>query len=164
MPLMDKDGCLPQIPQSNDKGYYIKKPTKAQYIDVTNNFWWCLQNVAKGIVRDQLTYAMNMYVQCVHEKLEIMMNWYIGINTGFAVSVGAWGKYYKKYLSDDMYAMYLNTYSDSNYDNLWDSIFTSCELFRKIAHSVGEQFEFIYNKQEDVNMMDYLIKMRNGTL
>lgn len=163
VPLLDKDGCLPQIPESSDSSYLIKKPTKDQYVDVTNNFWWCLQNVAKGIVRDQLTYAMNMYMQVVHEKLEMMVTWYIGINTNFSVSVGAWGKYFKKYLPDDIYAMYSNTYSDSNYENFWNAIFTACELFRTISTVVGIHFGYDYNKQEDNNMMDYLLKMKNGT-
>jgi len=87
--LLDKDGCLPAIPPANDSGYYIKKQTAAQYDDVTNNFWWCLQNVAKGIVRDQLTYAMNMYGQVVHDTLEKMLNWYIGMDHGFEVALGA---------------------------------------------------------------------------
>jgi len=162
VPLLDKDGCLPEIPESNDSGYYIKKPSQAQYIDVTNNFWWCLQNVAKGIVRDELTYAMNMYIQVVHEKFETMVSWYIGVHNNFSVNVGAWGKYYKKYLSENLYEMYVRTYSDANYENLWNAIFTACEMFRIIAPVVGNQFGYIYNKQEDNNMMAYLTKMKNG--
>ena len=164
VPLLDKDNCLPPIPKANDMLYYVQKPTESQYMDVTNNYWWCLQNVAKGIVRDQLTYAMNMYIQVVHEKLETMVAWYIGINTGFSVSVCVWGKYFKKYLPDYIYSMYTNTYSDSNYNNLWEAIFTACKLFRTIAPFVGSHFGFVYNQQEDCNMMDYLTKMKNGLL
>ena len=164
VPLLDKNGWLPKIPAANDRSYYVKKPTEPQYIDVTNNFWWCLQNVAKGIVRDQLTYAMNMYIQCVHEKLEIMVSWYIGVDNNFSVSVGAWGKCYKQYLPEKLYEMYKNTYSDGNFNHLWDAIFTACELFRITAPTVGKQFGFDYNVQEDNNMMDYLLKMKDCTL
>jgi aminoglycoside 6-adenylyltransferase len=164
IPLLDKDNCLPYIPESNDSGYYIKKPTQPQYKDVTNNFWWCLQNIAKGIARDQLTYAMNMYVQVVHEKLETMLSWYIGIYTNYSVSIGMWGKYYKKYLPEKLYDMYVNTYSDGSYEHLWTAIFTACNLFRIIAPFVGNHFCFIYDWQEDENMTDYLTKVMNGTL
>ena len=164
VPLLDKDDCLPQISAANDSGYYISKPTEAQYIDVTNNFWWCLQNVAKGIVRDELTYAMNMYIQVVHDTLETMVKWYIGIHNNFSVSVGMWGKYFKQYLPENLYDMYVKTYSDANYENLWNAIFTACELFRMLSQVVGGQFGYVYNKQDDVNMMDYLMKMKNGTL
>lgn len=52
VPLLDKDNCLPEIPESSDIGYFIKKPSQAQYRGCCNEFWWCLQNVAKGIARD----------------------------------------------------------------------------------------------------------------
>ena len=160
MTLLDKDNILPQIPPPSDVDYYIKKPTEGQYISATNNFWWCLQNVAKGIARDHLTYAMNMYVQVVHEKLESMVNWYIGIHNDFSVNVGMWGKYFKKYLPENLYAIYVKTYSDANYENLWNAVFAACELFRIIAPIVGDELGYEYNKQEDENMTEYLLKVR----
>jgi len=160
MTLLDKDNILPQIPPPSDVDYYIKKPTEGQYISATNNFWWCLQNVAKGIARDHLTYAMNMYVQVVHENLESMVNWYIGIHNDFSVNVGMWGKYFKKYLPENLYAIYVKTYSDANYENLWNAVFAACELFRIIAPIVGDELGYEYNKQEDENMTEYLLKVR----
>jgi len=159
--LLDKDGILPQIPPPSDIAYYVKKPTEGQYLSAVNNFWWCLQNVAKGIARDELSYAMNMYLQAVHEKLENMVQWYIGVNNDFSVNVGMWGKYFKKYLPKNLYDMYVETYSDANYENLWKAIFTACDLFRIIAPVVGNQLGYTYNKQEDDNMTAYLMKIRN---
>jgi len=159
--LLDKDNILPAISAPSDRGYYISKPTQGQYMSATNNFWWCLQNVAKGIKRNELTYAMNMYVQVVHEKLESMLKWYIGVHNDFSVNVGLWGKYFKKYLPENLYDMYIKTYSDANYENLWNAIFLACELFRTIAPVVGNQLGYIYNKQEDDNMTAYLVKIRD---
>lgn len=164
VPLLDKDGCLPEISGPDDREYHIKKPTKAQFAGVTNNFWWCLQNVAKGIARDELTYAMNMYIQVVHKELERMVEWYIGGLYDFSVNAGKWGKYYKKYLPENIYNMYVKTYSDANHENLWGAVFTACELFGTIAPAVGGRHGYVYNGQEDKNMTDYLLKMKNGTL
>lgn len=47
--------------------------------------------------------------------------------------------------------------------NFWESIFTTCELFRTIAPIVGDTFGYVYNTQEDKNMMSYLEKMKNST-
>ena len=47
--LLDKDGLLPQIPEPNDSLYHVKKPSEAQYESCCNEFFWCLNNVAKGI-------------------------------------------------------------------------------------------------------------------
>jgi len=162
--LLDKDNILPQLPPPSDIDFHIKKPTEGQYVSATNNFWWCLQNVAKGIARDELTYAMNMYLQVVHQKLESMIKWHIGVNYNFSVNVGSWGKWFKKYLPENLYALYVQTYTDANYENLWNAIFSACDLFRIIAPIVGNELGYTYNKQEDYNMTEYLIKIKDDTV
>ncbi len=156
VPLLDKDNCLPEIPPPSDENYWVQKPTEIKYSSCCNEFWWCLNNVAKGIARDQLPYAMWMYNVIVRDMLVKMIDWYIGIKTDFSVSVGMSGKYYKKYLLSDLYEMYAKTYSDSSYDNLWPAILTACELFRTIAPTVAGHLGFSYNQDEDKNITEYL--------
>ncbi len=159
VPLLDKDNILPQILPANDKGYWIQEPNKPEYDACCNEFWWCLNNVAKGIVRDQFPYAMRMYNEIVHKELDRMIEWYVGTKTEFSVSVGMWGKYFKKYLPEELYRLYAKTYS--NYEMLWGAIFSACELFRTVASDVGGHFGYVYNQSDDDNMMEYLIKMKN---
>lgn len=158
VPILDKDNILPPIEPSNDKNYWIKKPTEPQYNACCNEFWWCLNNVAKGIVRDQISYAMRMYYETVHKELDRMIEWYIGAKNDFSVSTGMWGKYFKDYLPKEHYELYIKTYSD--FDNLWNSIFAACELFRVIASNVAKHSGYIYNKNDDENMMEYLLKIK----
>ncbi len=156
VPLLDKDNCLPIIPSATDEDYWIKKPTELLYLSCCNEFWWCLQNVAKGIARDELPYVMWMFNSPVREALHTMIEWHIGVETDFSRSAGKSGKYFKKYLSPEFWDMYAKTYSTSDYNTLWSSIFTTCQLFRALALSVGKHFEFEYNNEEDRNMMEYL--------
>lgn len=160
VPLLDKDHCLPEIPPANDSNYHVKRPEESQYKSICNDFWWCLQNVAKGIVRDQLSYAMWMYHAVVRENMTKVIDWYIGIHTDFSVSVGMSGKYYKKYLPENLYSLFAKTYSGSDYHDLWSAMFSACELFRSIAPPVGEYFGFAYNQEEDANMMAYLRRVK----
>ncbi len=162
VPLLDKDNILPQIPPSNDKDYWIKRPSKPKYVGCCNEFWWCLNNVAKGIVRDQIPYVSRMYNEVVHIELDKMLEWYIGINTDFSVTSGMWGKYFKKYLPVELYEKYLKTYL--NYENLWESIFTACELFRTVAPAVAKHLAYEYNQSDDDNMMQYLVRMKNNEI
>lgn len=162
VPLLDKDNILPEILPSNDKDYWIKKPSKPQYDGCCNEFWWCLNNVAKGIVRDQIPYVSRMYNEVVHIELDKMLEWYIGINTDFSVTSGMWGKYFKKYLPVELYEKYLKTYL--NYENLWESIFTACELFRTVAPAVAKHLAYEYNQSDDDNMMQYLVRMKNNEI
>lgn len=162
IPLLDKDNCLPQIPPSTDEDYWIKKPSELQYASCCNEFWWCLNNVAKGIARDELPYAMWMYNVVVRDMLVRMIEWYIGINTDFSVSAGKLGKYFKKYLPSELYEMYSKTYSDSDYNNFWAAIFKACDLFRIVALNISEHFGYNYNQSEDTNMTEYLIKVKSN--
>ncbi len=158
--LLDKDNCLPQIPPPTDQDYWVKKPTELQYTSCCNNFWWCLNNVAKGIARDELPYAMWMFNCPVRDMLVKMIEWYIGIHTDFSVSAGKLGKYFKKYLPTELYEMYAETYSDGDYRHLWTAIFTACELFRTIAPVVSESLGYMYNQSEDTNMTAFLVNTK----
>ena len=162
--LLDKDNILPIISSPTDEDYYVKKPCQDEFTAYCNNFWWCLQNVAKGIARDELPYAMEMYNNIVRQLFHGIIDWYIGTLTDFSVSTGKMGKFYKKYLSPELYDLYTKTYSNSDYNNFWSAIFEACDLFRIMAIDVSKHLNFSYNEDWDKNIIDYLYKVKDGTL
>jgi len=72
VPLLDKDGRLKEIPKATDESYWIKEPSEAEYFSCCNNFLWCVQNVAKGLCRDELPYAKQMFEVIVRADLHQM--------------------------------------------------------------------------------------------
>lgn len=60
--FLDKDNILPGIPAPSDIDYHVNMPTESEYLACFNEFWWCLNNVAKGITRDELPYAIGWTV------------------------------------------------------------------------------------------------------
>lgn len=158
VPLLDKDGILPSLPPPSDSGYWIKQPSITQYASCCNEFWWCLNNVAKGLIRDQIPYAMRMYNSIVHPELDKMLEWHIGARTAFTVTTGLWGKYFNKYLSPEMYQLYLKTFSDAG--GLWAAIFSACGLFHTAAADVGARLGYPYNQADEENMLRYLRQMK----
>ncbi|MGI8385930.1 aminoglycoside 6-adenylyltransferase [Robertmurraya sp. P23] len=161
VPLLDKDGVLPIIPQASDEDYHVRRPSITQYLACCNNFWWCLQNVAKGIWRDELPYSKQMFELVIRSDLHQMVDWWIGSQHNFKISPGKFGKYYKKHLPTRYWEMYRKTYCDSEYEHMWESLFTACELFRILAADVGEELSVEYTHIEDKNMMMYLERVRN---
>jgi aminoglycoside 6-adenylyltransferase len=99
---------------------------------------------------------MEMFNTHVRETLNQMTDWYIGIKNNFSVNAGKMGKYYRKYLPIKIYELYYKTYSDGKYDNIWVSIFSSCELFKLLALEVGKFFDFEYNQKEENGIIEYL--------
>jgi Streptomycin adenylyltransferase. len=160
--LMDKDGILPPFPKASDVDYITKQPSELFYLSCCNNFWWCLQNIAKGIARNELPYAMLMYHNIVRQELHDMITWYIGTITNFTASAGKMGKYFKQFLPAEIYELYLRTYSDSDYNNLWNSIFIASDIFSSLALNVADYCGYHYNKQEEENMRFYLNNVKNN--
>lgn len=161
--LLDKDGFLPEIPPATDENYHIERPNAKKYTACCNGFWWFLNDVAKGIARDELPFAKGSFDTHIRLLLNQMIDWYIGTQTEFSISTGKMGKYYKKYLPKELYGLYAKTYSDSNYKNFWNSIFASCELFKMTASHVGNHFGYEYNSKQENSMLNYIKRVKDCT-
>lgn len=162
--LLDKCGFLPKLPPPDGNFWNIKPPTQKLFSDCCNEFWWCLNNTAKGIARNELPYAMEMYNTIVRGMLNKMVEWYIGVNTDFSVSAGKMGKYFIRYLPVEIYDLYVKTYSDGSYDNFWEAVYTMCLLFRTAALHVADKAGFSYNGEEETGMLNYMNMVKNNKL
>ena len=161
--LLDKDkgsGFLPELSQTSDAIYHIKPPGPLEYYSCCNNFWWCLNNAAKGMARDELPYVMYMINSVIRPELHFMIDWYIGITHGFNLSGGKEGKYFKYYLPPEIYKQYSATYSGSSYADIWDAVSEMCGLFSGLAMSVGAYFGFAYRQEEEDGSREYLRMMK----
>ena len=156
--LLDKDdgaGFVPTFSRTTDEAFHIKPPTALEYYSCCNNFWWCLNNVAKGIARDELSYVMFMLNSIVREELHFMMSWHIGVKHGFDLSVGKEGKYFKLYMDAEHYERYKVTYSCADYEHIWASVNEMCDLFHDLAIKVGLAFGFTYRQYEEDGIRQY---------
>ena len=159
IPLLDKDGILPAFPPSSDADYHVKKPSAHFFAACCNNFWWCSQNVAKGIWRNELPYAAWMLEHILREELCNVMDWAIGLRSGFAVSPGKCGKYYKNFLRAEEYTAFMASYAIGEAASLWQGLFAQCQLFRAFAKEVAAGLGYLYPQQDDANMMRYLTRV-----
>lgn len=158
--LLDKDNMLPPIPESTDIDYHVRKPIENDYMCDCNNFWWCLNNVAKGLWREEIPYVFDMINTHIRPHLVNMLSWKIGIETNYAYSVGKSGKYMYRYLSQEMWQRFLRTYSDSVVEHIWDATFVMCDLFEEVAKEVGNKLGYFYHEEEAVLSRSYLEHIR----
>jgi len=154
--LLDKDGILPDYPPASDRDYLPKPPTRKQFDDCCNEFWWVSPYVAKGLWRWELTYAKTMLDEYVREQLMKMLTWYVGMQTGFSQCPGKLGKYMKRFLEPDLWQLLCQTYSDADYEHTWQALFAMSELFRRVAIPVAQQFGFTYPQQDDERVSAHL--------
>lgn len=158
--LLDKDNILPKIPESTDEDYHVKRPLQEQFLCCANEFWWCLNNVAKGLWRREIPYVQDNLNYYIRPELVKMLSWKVGFSTDFSVSVGKSGKYLKNFLSQDEYSRFLSTYSDGNVENLWYSVEIMCRLFDETAQFIAQKLKFDYDICEAQASMKHLMHMK----
>ena len=158
--LLDKDGIIEPFAPPNESDYVPKPPTRKEYTDCCNEFWWVCPYVAKGLWREEIIYAKHMADRFVRDELMKMLTWHIGVKTQFLKNPGKLGKYFNQYLEPELWDMLLKTYSDASYANTWEALFTMCDLFRITALQVAEHFGFDYPHGDDERVSVHLSHVR----
>jgi aminoglycoside 6-adenylyltransferase len=154
--LLDKDGIIEPFAPANESDYFPQPPTAKAFADCCNEVWWVCPYVAKGLWREEITYAKHMADHFVRDELTKMLKWHIGVKTQFSKDLGKFGKNFEKYLEPELWAMLLKTYSDASYDNTWEALFAMCDLFRVTALHVAEHFGFDYPHGDDERVSAHL--------
>lgn len=158
--LLDKDGIIGPLPPASDSGYLPTPPTAKQFADCCNEFWWCAPYAAKGLWREEILYARYMMEHALREELMKMLRWHIGLKTGFQVSPGKWGKYFREYLDPELWAMLEKTCADASYERTWDALLMMCDLFRRVAIPISEHYGFEYPFDDDRRVTAHLEHVR----
>ncbi len=157
--LLDKDDIIKPFALANDSHYFPKPPTPKEYADCCNEFWWVCTYVAKGLWREEITYAKYMFDQIVREQLMKMLAWHIGVETHFSQNPGKFGKYFKQYLKPEQWEMLQKTYADAGHDNNWEALNAMCNLFRATAIFVAEHLGS-YPHGDDQKVSAHLQRVR----
>ena len=153
---LDKDNLFTSLPLSNDSDYFIKQPSAKEFHDTCNEFWWVSTYVAKGLLRNEITYAKEMLEVSVRPMFMKLIEWKIGTENEFSVSFGKAGKFMSRFLTSDFYAEVLKTYSDADVENNWTALFKITELFERISGEVSVRLNFQIEKSEQLNTIRYL--------
>lgn len=161
--LLDKDNALPEL-EIRDDFWYVRRPDQKLFSDCCNEFHWCLNNVSKGIAREELSYTMEQLNHYVRDMLIQMLAWYVGTQHDFSVSVGKNGKYLKKLLPLEIYLKFTQTYSDASYEHIWEAAFEMLHLFGNVARDVAEQLGFLYDEEEEKGIENYMKQVKNNVL
>lgn len=147
--LLDKDSLVkfPVIP--TDKKYWIKKPTAREFDDCCNEFWFVSTYVVKGLARKEILFAIDHLSHIARPNLLRMMSWKIGVEQGFNLSLGKNYKFIDQYLPKEDWDKLLSTYSQEGYSQMWQSLFTCFELFRKYSKTVASKLNYKYPDYDD---------------
>lgn len=154
--LVDKDDIMPDTQDASEEQYWTKKPRSEEFQCTCNEFWWCLNNVAKGLWREELLYVMDMIEFNIRPMLKRVLEWKIAVQYDFSINLGKSGKYMKNYLSQKVYEQFLSTYANADQAVVWDAVFVMCDMFQETAIEVSRKLNFDYNYKEAENSRSFL--------
>lgn len=155
--LLDKDGNMPKLSEPTDKEYWVKIPSSDFFADCCNEFWWVSTYVVKGLCRQEILYAYD-HLNRVREMLLKMLEWKVGVETNFSLSVGKNSKYLKDYLDNDIWEKLMKTYPNGDYEQVWNSLFETIALFEQVASEVATILKYEYPSENVNKVKEYLTK------
>ncbi|MFD7525420.1 aminoglycoside 6-adenylyltransferase [Paenibacillus chitinolyticus] len=142
--LLDKDTLIKNEVVADDRQYWIKKPTAREFDDCCNEFWMVSTYVVKGLARKEILFAIDHLNEIARPNLLRMMAWQIGFEQGYTFSVGKNYKFINRYLPNEDWESLLSTYAENGYPEMWQSLLTCYELFRKYSKAVAESLDYTY--------------------
>lgn len=161
--LADKDHRFKPLAPASDQDYLIQKPSAFLVRTSINEFYWCLQNVAKGLARDQVPYALWMLNGPVRDMLHRMIEWKIAKDHDYTVSTGSHGKRFKTYLSPNLYHQWESTVPDASIDSIWRASFNCIALFSELAQEVCLTLDVQYPSDEETQVTAHLHRIHHKT-
>lgn len=153
--ILDKDGVFKGAPPVDQDQYNIQPPSIELYNHCCNEFWWLQLYIVKGILRQELPYAMGM-LDIVRKEFNRMIVWEIGPRRNFNVSAGKLGKYIEKYLTQEEWQQFKQTYPSGDYKAVWNSIAVMQNMFRKSATKIANHFGFYYPFNDDKGVRELI--------
>ncbi|RXZ77067.1 aminoglycoside 6-adenylyltransferase [Paenibacillaceae bacterium] len=159
--LLDKDGIFPVLPPSTDEDYRVKRPSVEYFADCCNEFWMVSTYVAKGLWRKEILFAQDHLSQIARPMLLKMIEWKVGLDTDFSVSIGKHGKYLENYMTEYNWGKLMSTFAGGSYEAVWEALFTMIELFRSTANEVADRLNYVYPLDEDNNITHYLKQVQH---
>lgn len=153
--LLDKDGLVKEESKLSPVSYLIEKPTTQKFDDCCNEFWWISTYVAKGIYRKQFLFAAKHLNQNLRIELYRMIEWQIGFEHKFSISVGKNYKYLEEYVDRDVWKQIMATYEMGSYDEIWEVLKIIHRLFRESSMEVAKKLNVSYPVY-DKNISNYL--------
>jgi aminoglycoside 6-adenylyltransferase len=159
--LLDKDRRIAPLPPPSDSGYFTHRPSPKEFAEAVNEIFWCSNNIAKGIWRDELPYAKAMYDVVVRDPILTLLAWYAAMQHGWRLNTGKFGRRLKYHLPPDIWETYLKTYAGVSYPETWQALFEALALVRRMGLELAGDLGYTYPLEDDRRMNEYLRRVRD---
>lgn len=159
--LIDKDNLIKgAIPPSYTE-YNTKRPTREEYEELVNGFWWDVTYVAKYLRRGELYSAKWMLDAHLHHHfLYTLLAWHAGARSDWTTNPGARGRWLNRLLDSETWSDVESTFAGPDPEDNWRAMFRMAEVFGRIGAEVGEKLGYSYPCQVGRDVTEWLRQVR----
>jgi len=159
--LVDKQGLTENLHSPAFTEYLVKKPTREEYEDLVNGFFWDVIYIAKYLWRDEIYFARYMFDSVIrYQQLCKMIEWHVGSQNNWAIDTGKYGRFFKRYLDPGTWAEIESTFAGADLENNWTALFKLIQVFGKLAKHVAANLGYEYPKTLDARITGYCAEIK----
>jgi aminoglycoside 6-adenylyltransferase len=155
--LLDKDDLTRDWPPPSHTAYIPAKPTAQEFQALVEEFWWVATYVAKNLWRGELLTARILFDQELkYLVLRRLLEWRIEIDGDWHVQPGLFARRLPRQLDAGIWEELRATYGALDREGMWEALFQTGALFRRVASDVARDLGFVYPRDLDDQVSDYL--------
>ena len=142
--LLDKDGVTAAMKPPTYQAYILKPPSEAQYNSRVETFLMETTYVAKFLWRDDIVAAKLILNGINDRNLREVLEWSAAMDRGWTWKPGSIGRGLDKALDPETRGELIASYAGGGIGELWESLFRTAALYRRMATKIGEGLGYRY--------------------
>ncbi|MHB0999412.1 MAG: aminoglycoside 6-adenylyltransferase [Armatimonadota bacterium] len=157
--LLDKDGVTASMKPPKYQAYILKPPSETQYISRIESFWMNSTYVAKYLWRDDIV-AAKWRLNGLADDLREALEWSAAMDRDWMWKPGSIGRGLDKALDPDTRRELIASYAGGDMDELWESLFRTTALYRRMAIKVGDGlgYRYLHDLDNQVSTLHQTLK------
>jgi len=153
--VLDKDH-LSQEQASDESSYYVEEPQAKTFSMTVNEFYWVCPYISKGLVRGQFIYAIK-HLDIIRKQYEKILDWWIGYQYHYQISVGKGKSRYKDLLDGDVFKRYIQSYVPLQFDDILNALLVMMDDFDQVAKHLAEKLNFDYDLEIKDKIKNFIL-------
>lgn len=117
--------------------------------------------VAKCLKRDEIFYAKFVSESIMRSQYLVpLIEWYISNQNGWKVGTNKHGRFFKKYISEDLWNKITATFSGSDIEENWLSLFAYADITHKLGTELAESLNYKYPNNLEADIRKYIVSIK----
>lgn len=147
--LFDKDGMFEEFIKKGFNKPYFRPPTREEFINCVNDFWYHAVWTAKHLRRGELFWAKGSCDGHLKELLRQMLEWHARVTKGQKRDTWLRGRFLEEWADPRAVKELAGTFAHYNEKDLWRALINTLELFRWVAKETAKGLGYEYPLDAD---------------